>query len=123
MENHDHEHDHDHGHDHSNQGSLDELIKISTLTLIKIWLSKKIGFTTKEPVDENNPLAPVNPPAGIEINTIAIVLDGEVQEVIRTQNRMAALMLSEPKFVDISALPTKPTIGWLYDGKTFRKPE
>ena len=38
-------------------------------------------------------------PSGVNINSIAIVLDDEVQEVIRTEDRLAALLLSSPIFV------------------------
>ena len=38
-------------------------------------------------------------PFGVTINSIAIVLDDEVQEVIRTEDRLAALLLSSPTFV------------------------
>ncbi len=38
-------------------------------------------------------------PFGVTINSIAIVLDDEVQEIIRTEDRLAALLLSSPKFI------------------------
>ena len=38
-------------------------------------------------------------PFGVNINSIAIILDDEVQEVIRTEDRLAALLLSSPTFV------------------------
>jgi hypothetical protein len=64
-----------------------------------------------------------NQPNGVQVATIAIVLDGEVQEVIRAQDRMAALFLSEPSFVEIpDDLEVKPTIGWKYkDGEFWSK--
>lgn len=62
-------------------------------------------------------------PANIPVATIAIILDGEVQEVIRAQDRMAALFLSEPSFVEIPEdLPMIPTIGWSYSNGTFIPP-
>ena len=38
-------------------------------------------------------------PFGVTINSIAIILDDEVQEIIRTEDRLAALLLSSPKFI------------------------
>jgi hypothetical protein len=45
---------------------------------------------------------------------IAIVIDDEVQEIMTTQTRLAALLLSEPKFVDITKNESNPQIGWGY---------
>jgi hypothetical protein len=87
--------DHNHGHDHDHNH---EVKKVTTLELLRMWLQKKIGVTTKQPavhVHESGPTPPVHG----QINTLAIVMDGVVQEVIRAENRMTALMLSEPEFV------------------------
>lgn len=46
-----------------------------------------------------------------EINYIAIVLDGVVEDVMRTQNRLAALLLSEPIFVEFDPKQDRPQIG------------
>lgn len=62
------------------------------------------------------------PPADSDITTIAIVLDGEVQEVIRSEGRLAALLLSEPIFVEVSNDIERPTIGWKYEDGNFEKP-
>jgi hypothetical protein len=52
------------------------------------------------------------------INHIAIVLDGEVKEIIRAQNRLASLFLSNPEFVEFDLKEVHPQIGWKYiDGK------
>lgn len=45
----------------------------------------------------------------------AIVLDGEVVEVLMSEPRLQAILLSEPKFVEINDLEVKPHIGWKYD--------
>lgn len=50
-------------------------------------------------------------PSGIEINHIAIVLDGTVQEVVRAQNRLAALLLSEPEFIEFDPSVIYPVLG------------
>lgn len=114
MTDHDHNHDHSHGHNH-------EPKKITTLELLRIWLQKKIGVTTKQPAAHSHEAAPAAPSHG-QINTIAIVLDGLVQEVIRAENRMTALMLSEPEFVLVSAEAKKPKVGWYYKDGEFVNP-
>ncbi len=53
-----------------------------------------------------------------KIYEIAIVLDGKVQEIMRAEVRLAALLLSEPLFLDITDLDNKPAIGNLYDEET-----
>ena len=64
------------------------------------------------------------PPKDVEIFTLAVVLDGVVQEVIRAEARMAALILSEPVFVDVTELTGElaPTIGWVKTDSGFEKP-
>lgn len=51
----------------------------------------------------------------ISIYSVAIILDGEVQDVIRTEARLAAMLLSEPIFVDVTDLDHKPGIGTKYN--------
>ena len=46
-----------------------------------------------------------------QINHIAVILDGKVEDVIRAQNRMAALFLSEPIFVEFDPREVYPKIG------------
>jgi hypothetical protein len=46
---------------------------------------------------------------------IAIILDGEVQEVMTTETRLAALLLSNPIFVDISKREGHTHVGDPYD--------
>lgn len=53
-----------------------------------------------------------------DIYKIAIILDGEVQEVITTETRLAALLLSSPIFVDISKREVHIHIGDPYDEET-----
>jgi hypothetical protein len=50
-------------------------------------------------------------PKDIQINYIAIVLDGRVEEIIRAQNRLAALLLSNPTFVEFDPNEVYPKIG------------
>jgi hypothetical protein len=66
-----------------------------------------------------------NPPKDSEIFTIAVVLDGVVQEVLRAEGRLAALLLSEPQLIDVSEFTgdDRPTIGWVKSESGFSKPE
>lgn len=118
MADHDHTHEHSHGHDH---GHSHEPKKITTLELIRMWLQKKIGVTAKQPAAHVHADAPAAPAHG-QINTIAIVLDGVVQEVIRAENRMTALVLSEPEFILVPTGVKKPTVGWYYKDGEFKSP-
>ena len=72
----------------------------------------------KHELNDNAAIPPT--PQNVSIATIAIVLDGEVQEVIRAQDRLAALFLSSPEFVEVEeGLEVKPTIGWKYADGVF----
>lgn len=51
----------------------------------------------------------------VTIYSVAIILDGEVQDIIRTEARLAAMLLSDPTFVDITEIENKPGIGVKYD--------
>jgi hypothetical protein len=81
---------------------------ITTLDLIKRYLDSKIPKPKQKAENPNISLLPNN---AEDINYIAIVLDGVVEDVIRTQNRMAALLLSEPTFVEFDPGTTYPQIG------------
>jgi hypothetical protein len=50
-------------------------------------------------------------PSGVELNHIAVILDGKVQDVIRAQNKIAALFLSSPKFVEFDPNTTMVKAG------------
>jgi hypothetical protein len=80
------------------------------------FFSKKID---KESVYMDGPPAA---PLGSEITTIAIVLDNEVQEVIRSEGRLTALLLSDPQFVEVDVDAPRPTIGWRYENNKFKPP-
>lgn len=51
------------------------------------------------------------PPQNISINHIAVVLDDNVEEVLRCENRLAALLLSNPEFVDFDPEENYPKVG------------
>ena len=46
-----------------------------------------------------------------QITHIAIVLDGVVEDVMRAQNRLAALVLSQPQFIEFDPNSDRPQIG------------
>lgn len=56
---------------------------------------------------------------------IAFVIDGKVVDVIHTEERMAAILLSEPQIVEVTdwvnANPGEYLIGYNFDGKEFTK--
>jgi hypothetical protein len=62
-------------------------------------------------------------------NAVAFVIDDEVVDIMRTDARMAAILLSEPVIVDITdeyfANMSSVTQGMKYDAKTntFSNPE
>jgi hypothetical protein len=88
---------------------------LNTWDLIKMKLKKP--KLVKQSASEN--IVPP-PPYGVDINNIAIILDDEVQEVIRTESRLAALLLSSPSFVQF--FPEKNefvTIGTQYINEEF----
>lgn len=61
---------------------------------------------------------------------IAFVIDGVVQDVLHTDDRLAAIFLSEPIIIDASDIVTKvgseepgrTIVGWTYNGKDFIPP-
>ena len=66
---------------------------------------------------------PVLPP-----NKIAFIIDGNVVDVFHTDDRLAAIMLSNPIIVDATNFyATQPEgthiVGWKFDGSTFTAPE
>lgn len=82
----------------------------------------------KEEQPEKAPIA--NPevaviPSDVSMNHLAICIDGIVQEVMRAQNRMTAMLLSEPVFVEFNPEDGYPVIGQsrLVDGKIELKGE
>lgn len=97
-------------HDHENN-----MIYLSTWDIIKGFFNKKDKVKEKINVESN--IAPPKP-SGASINHIAVVMDGSVEEIIRAENRLAALFLSEPQFVEFDPEVVRPHIGWKYvDGK------
>ncbi len=90
---------------------------MSTMDIIKKFFADRKQYKIKMPVTSN---AVPPPPPRSKINFLAIVMDGEVQEIMRAENRLAALLLSEPKFVEFDPDDMAVDIGWTYvDGKFY----
>jgi hypothetical protein len=98
---------------------VDGIAYYSTWDLIKRQFFKNKQFKDKISLDVKLDEAQVMPSLTHGINHIAIVLDGEVQEIMRAQNRLAALLLSEPKFIEFDPDEVVPEIGWKYENQEF----
>lgn len=86
------------------------------------WLWRryvKKNKIVKESLNSNKPLPA---PPGITVTKLAIIMDGQVEEVIRAQDRMAALFLSSPQFVELTEENKDVTIGWKYNNGVFESP-
>jgi hypothetical protein len=63
-----------------------------------------------------------NPPKSFheekKMYSLALILDDEVQDIIRTEERLWALLVSGASIVDITDLEIQPGINWLYDEET-----
>lgn len=103
------------GHDHSGH-------KVTTLDLVREYLRLKINKMNpiKRPLTNNN-ISMIDSLPKEQVNHIAIVLDGKVQEILRAQNRLAALLLSEPEFVNFDPAKTKVELDYLYSDGKFTK--
>lgn len=61
-------------------------------------------------------------------NKIAFIIDGEVVDVLHTDDRLAAIFLSDPQVVDVTSVyeqspnPDINMTGWTYDGQNFSYP-
>ena len=84
--------------------------QLSTLDLIREFLIARIP-TQKEKLDNKSLFEPPPPPPSEEITYLAIVLDGIVEDVMRAQPRLAALLLSNPEFIEFNPTTDRPQIG------------
>ena len=92
---------------------------LNTWDLVKNLWKKKTEKQVKESATVDGPTPA---PPGAKINLIAIVIDDEVQEVVRAENRLASLLLSSPQFIELEDVHNRPTIGWKFDGEKFVAP-
>lgn len=102
------------GHSHENGMRV-----LTTRELIRDFFTRRRRYRSKISLDSSMP--PPAPPNS-KINYLAIVLDEEVQEIMRAQNRLAALLLSQPLIVEFDPEEVQPNIGWSYvDGKFYNE--
>jgi hypothetical protein len=98
-------------HDHS-----DGIRTLTTRELVRDFFTRKRRYKSKISL-ESMAIPPM--PPGSKINHLAIILDGEVQEIMRAENRLSALLLSEPLIVEFNPEEVRPSVGWLYVDKKF----
>lgn len=55
------------------------------------------------------------PPEVVLDDSIAIVVNGVVEDVVHCQRRLADMLLSNPVLVSVKDKNPKPTIGWIYN--------
>jgi len=53
---------------------------------------------------------------------LAFVIDGEVAEILQTDDKLAAIFLSQPQAVEFDREKDDVRAGFKYDGKTFIRP-
>ena len=94
----------------------DGIVYLNTWDIIKRFFAKRKKIE-KQPLEQSSGEQPRTIP---DVNHIAVVLDNEVQEIIRAQNRLAALLLSEPKFIEFDPKEVRPEIGWNYVDGEFK---
>jgi len=96
--------------------------EMSVKELLRIFLISRLPKQKQKMSDE--PIVNMPEISDSEINYIAIVLDGVVEDVMRAQNRLAALLLSEPTFVEFDPKKDRPQIGTTrYNDGKFEYPE
>lgn len=83
--------------------------QMTTWQLIRAFIISKLPVR-KEKVSDNKIFPQPKIPEE-SVNYIAIVLDGVVEDVMRAQNRLAALLLSNPDFVEFDPKTDRPQIG------------
>ena len=90
---------------------IDGVVHLSTKDILLGFINRKKRFQNKINLEQN--IAPPAP-TGAVINHIAVVLDGKIEEIIRAENRLAALFLSNPDFIEFDPQKINPQLGWTY---------
>lgn len=54
---------------------------------------------------------------------LAFVIDGEVAEILQTDDKLAAVFLSQPKIIEFDREKDNVAAGMKYDGTKFSIPE
>lgn len=105
-------------------------IQLSTLQILKIWMiDKMLGKkdlakeysewkTEQHRLEHEGSLGHNPEPENVEIYHLAIVIDGEVYDVMRTQKALADVLLARPEFILFSPSEQKVYHNMKYiDGK------
>lgn len=53
---------------------------------------------------------------------LAFIIEGEVAEVLQTDDKLAAIFLSQPQAVEFDREKDNILAGFTYDGKKFSRP-
>lgn len=83
--------------------------EMSFLEVLRVFFISKLPRQKQKIADRPVVAQPKIPEE--DVNYIAIVLDGVVEDVMRAQNRLAALILSNPEFVEFDPKDDRPQIG------------
>jgi hypothetical protein len=96
-----------------------DIKRISTLDILKIAILKVLdGKKPKKSVISPNGLMP-NMDRMNDISTLAIIVDGEVVDIMRSQPRLTSILLAEPKFVKLDPSSQPVRIGDKYSDGLF----
>jgi hypothetical protein len=79
----------------------DDVKRISTLDILKIAILKRFNRdkTKKSAISQNGIMPDMN--RMNDVSTIAIVVDGEVVDIMRAQSRLTSILLANPVFAKI----------------------
>ena len=97
-----------------------ESVHLTMWQVLKLFIYKHSQPTIKKAIPTSKQ---TTIPEGVTVNHIAVILDGEVQETLMLENKLAALLLSKPKFVQFDPHVVRPLIGWGYKNGAFSIPE
>lgn len=98
--------------------------KISTLDLFKIYFLNKLERKRagKKSAVSSEGLKP-NLDRMQDISSLAIVVDGEVVDVMRAQPKLTSILLANPVFVKFDPLETRVKLGDKYEDGAFKNDE
>jgi len=102
---------------------------VATCMSLPKWTAHKLGEYLVKKTSDRRPVeaGKITDLPPVVVHNIAVLIDNEVVEVIGVNDRLAAILLSEPVFIslDPTIYPVRPTIGWTYDNvsKTFTPAE
>jgi hypothetical protein len=93
--------------------------KISTLDILKMAIMKSLdGKKAKKSAISQNGIMPDMSRMN-DVSTLAIVVDGEVVDVMRAQAKLTSILLANPVFVKVDTSATPIKIGDYYSDGEF----